>query len=244
MNFVIALVATGLFVAVAYNSVRRHPIVWYGVAAAIDVVYGYGVLFGFPPAALSVLSVIVQRGTVATALFVIVMYCGVFSEHSAIRRAVGPIRAELSIIACILAAGHCVNYLQSYVGVLTANIGVLGANQVASLAIACVLAVLLVVLGVTSARAVKRSMKAATWKNVQRLSYLFFALIFVHELLILYPSAVKGTGDAFATLVASGVVFGAYFPARLMRWAADRPGCQRAGAVGAMDEEVPRALVS
>ena len=244
MNFVIVLAATGLFVAVAYNSIRRHPAVWYGVAVVIDVVYGYGVVFGFPPVVLSVLSVIVQRGIVATALFVIVMYCGVFSEHSAVRRVVGPIRAELSIIACILAAGHCVNYLQSYVGVLTANMAVLGDNQRASLAIACVLMVLLVVLGVTSARAVKRSMKAAAWKNVQRLSYLFFALIFLHELLILYPSAVKGTGDAFATLVASGVVFGAYFPARLMRYVTDRHGAGRPAPVTGLDEEVSRALVS
>lgn len=236
MSFITIMVVTCAFVAVAARSIKAVPWLWYGIALALDALYVYGIVFSLPPALLQVLSVVVQRCTLATALFVVVMYCGVFSEHSAVRRTVGPIRGELSIIACILASAHCLNYLASYVGVVTRNIGVIGGNQLASLAIAFVLLVLLLVLGVTSVKAVRRRMSASAWKRVQRSSYVFFGLIFVHELLILYPSVAKGSQDALIALAASGVVFIGYYAARLAKYRADRKG-RSAQAIAGSDGE-------
>lgn len=222
MNFVILLIVACAFSAVAAKAIKAVPWLWYGIALALDATYAYGIAYSLPPAVLQVLSVVVQRGTFAAALFVVVMYVGVFSERSWVRRTIGPVRAELSIIACILAFAHALNYLSSYLGVLCTNIGVIGGNQLASLAIAVVLFALLLVLGVTSAKALKRRVKASIWKNVQRSSYAFFALIYVHELLILYPSAIKGAGDALSTCIASGIVFASYYVLRLARFFADK----------------------
>lgn len=238
MTFVLTLVATCVFVMLAAPSLRRTPVLWYGVALALDFVYAYGMVVGLPPSVLQVLTPLVQRGMLATSLFIVVMYCGVLPEQSTPRKVIGPIRAELSLMACILAAAHCINYLSSFLGVLLVRANVLNGNQLASLIIALALVVLLVLLGVTSVKAVKRRMRAASWKNLQRLSYGFFGLIFAHEVLILYPSALKGSGDAAATLVASAVVFGAYAVLRVARFLIDRRerGNRSEGAV--FEEEV------
>ncbi|MBU5405943.1 ferric reductase-like transmembrane domain-containing protein [Paraeggerthella hongkongensis] len=222
MSFLIVLVATCLFVAAAAKSIKTMPWLWYAIALALDIAYAYGIVYSLPPTMLQVLSPVVQRCTLATALFVIVMYCGVFSEHSTVRRTVGPIRAELSIIACILAFAHCLNYLSSYLDVLSSNVEAIDGSQLASLVIAIVLFALLLLLGATSLKVLKRRMSASAWKNVQRSSYVFFALIFVHELLILYPAAVKGSEDSLITCVASGVIFVAYFALRFARFRSDR----------------------
>lgn len=224
MIFLIVLTIAGALVAAAARCIKAAPWAWYAAAIAVDMVYAYGIVYTLPPAVLQVLSIVVQRCALATALFVIVMYCGVFSERSAIRRRIGPIRGELSIIACILAGAHCLNYLASYIGVVTRNVGAIGGNQLASLAIALVLLLLLLVLGITSAKAVRRRMSACAWKRIQRSSYPFFGLIYVHELLILYPSVAKGSQDALTALAVGAVVFGGYYAARLAKWRIDRKG--------------------
>ena len=222
MSFLIMCVVAWLFALVAAKSLKAMPWLWYGLAFAIDLVYAYGIVYSLPPAILQLLSAVVQRGTFAAALFVVVMYCGVLSERSFLRRTIGPVRGELSLIACIFAFAHCLNYFNSYLGVLSRNVQALDGNQLASLVIALVLFALLLVLGVTSIKAVKRSMKASVWKAVQRSSYVFFALIGVHELLILYPAAMKGSGGALFTCIASMIVFGAYFVLRLVKFVTDK----------------------
>lgn len=222
MSFIVILVVACIVVWVAADSIRSVPWLWYGLACAVDIVYAYGIVFSLPPAALQVLSVTVQRCLLATALFAVVMYCGVFPERSPVRKRLGPIRAEVSIIACILAFAHCFNYFDSYFGVLSRNVAAMGINQLASLTLAVVIFALMVVLGATSLKKVKQHMRASVWKCVQRTSYVFFALIYAHELLVLYPSAVKGTGDALATCVSCGVVFALYFTLRFVRYCIDR----------------------
>lgn len=236
MSFVIVLIAACAFVALAAKSIRAVPWFWYVIALGLDIVYAYGVVYDLPPAMLQVLSKVVQRGMLATALFVIVMYCGVFPQGSRVVRVVGPIRAELSIIAWILALAHCVNYLDSYIGVFPAIVAVIGVNQFVSLILALVLSALLIVLGGTSLKAIKRRMNAATWKNIQRSSYVFFGLIYVHALFVLYPSAVKGAGEALLTLVAGGVVFALYYVLRISRYLSDKKELQRTALSSAKRE--------
>lgn len=222
MSFLIICGVTCGFVMVAARFIKAVPWLWYGVALALDFVYAYGIVYSLPPEVLRVLSVVMQRGMLATSLFVIVMYCGVFSERSFVHRTVAPIRAELSLIACILILAHCLNYLSSYLGVLGTNVAAINPNQLASLIAALVLCILLLVLGVTSVKVLKRRMNASVWKNIQRSSYVFFGLIYVHELLVLYPAALKGAGDALITCIVGGIVFGSYYVLRLVRYLTDR----------------------
>ena len=112
-------------------------------------------------------------------------------------------------------------YLASY---LPRNVlgGAVSPNVMASFAVAVVLLVLLLVLGVTSFNAVKRRMRTDTWKKVQKLAYPFFLLVYVHLLLMLAPSALHGGIAATASVAVYSAVFLAYLVLRLFRAAKDR----------------------
>lgn len=244
MEFLMVLALTCAVVVLANRSIHRSPWLWYGLACALDGLYLVGVAANFPPTVLRVLAPVVQQGMVATALFVIVMYCGVFSEQSPVRRIIGPIRAELSIMACILALAHCLNYLSSYIGVLTAHIEALTANQGASLVVALVLFALARRAGHHLGQGRQASHachyleeRAAGSPTCSSDSSSF------SRGLILYPAALKGTGSAASTLTASAVVFGLYAVVRIGRFILDRSRSAQAVAAEDLEEEVPRACV-
>lgn len=102
-----------------------------------------------------------------------------------------PIRAELSIIACILCLGHMAVYLGSYLPRLLGNASI-NSNVAVAFGVAVALFVLLALLGVTSLGIVKRAMSSRRWTRIQRFAYLFFALIFCHLALMLLPAALHG----------------------------------------------------
>lgn len=156
---------------------------------------------------MSVLLPLMGKCMLSLALFVVVMYIGVLSSSSRLRQWLNPVRGELSIIACILACGHMAVYLSSYVP----RVGqALSGNVLGSLMVALGLLALLLVLGATSFNAVKCRMAADAWKRLQRWSYLFFALVYVHLLLMLAPSAMRGSEAAIASIAVYSVVFLSY----------------------------------
>ena len=163
------------------------------------------------------------------ALFVVVMYIGVFAKGSKVHQWLKPVRSELSIIACILACGHMAVYLGSYAPRLG---GTLGVNVVSALVVALALLVLLLVLGVTSFAFVKRRMRTDSWKRLQRWAYVFFGLVYVHLMLMLAPAASQGGEAAVASVVVYTVIFGAYAALRVRRALVDR---RAVAAVGALD---------
>ena len=77
------------------------------------------------------------------------------------------------------------------------------------------------VLWATSAQRVKHTMKAASWKRVQRLAYPFYVLTYVHLALLLMPSAAAGNGVAVLSIAVYSIVMGAYVILRLRKAAAD-----------------------
>ena len=90
------------------------------------------------------------------------------------------------------------------------------------LGVALAVTVLLVVLGATSFNNVKVRMSSQTWSRVQKWSYAFFGLTYVHVLAMLLPSALSGGMTAVQSVVAYTVVFGAYAVLRIVRAMLDR----------------------
>ena len=86
-----------------------------------------------------------------------------------------------------------------------------------ALALALALFALLVVLGVTSFNVVKKRMKKETWKRVQLLAYPFWGLVYVHLLLMLVPSALRGGAPAQMAVAVYSVVFVGYAVLRIRR---------------------------
>ncbi|ACV22808.1 putative sulfite oxidase subunit YedZ [Slackia heliotrinireducens] len=220
MSFAIVLAVTVACVFVLRNAIMKCPAAFYALSVAAVAALLAGVNGMLPVATLRPLVLVVQRCMVALALFVVVMFIGVLPRGSKPDLWLRPIRAELSIIACILALGHMFQYLLPYAR--SAFGGALPTSTMVSFVVACVLFVLLTVLGVTSFRTVKRRMSGRVWKNVQRFAYLFYGLIYLHLMFMLAPAAMRGGHQALASVVVYSVVFAAYTILRVMRYLLDK----------------------
>lgn len=220
MTFLAVLVGSVAFAVLCKGAIKAHPVAFYALAVALDVLFVAGSFVRLPGVLDDALFLLLHKCTLATALFVVVMYIGVFRRDGRVAQQFRPIRAELSIMAWLLSLGHMAVYLASYVTRLSS--GLAQANVAASLVVALVLFVLLLVLGVTSFNVVKRRMSKEVWKRVQRWAYPFFGLVYVHLMLMLLPSAVRGGAAAQASVAVYTVVFGLYAVLRIRRALLDR----------------------
>ena len=91
-------------------------------------------------------------------------------------------------------------------------------------------------LGVTSFNVVKKRMKKETWKRVQLLAYPFWGLVYVHLLLMLVPSALRGGAPAQMAVAVYSVVFVGYALCRVGRALVDRSA---EDAVSASNDPTP-----
>lgn len=213
MTFLIVLACTLAGVFVLRNPIRKAPVVFYALAIALVVVFFCSGMLHLPRSVDTLLFTLVRKCTLALALFVVVMLIGAFPHDSKVRRWLQPIRAELSIIAWILSLGHMAAYLSGYMTRLVS--GAMDGAVFAAIVVALVLFVLLLVLGVTSFQFVKQRMTRASWRRVQKFSYVFFALVYVHLMLMLLPPALQGGSVAQVSVAVYSVIFIAYAVARV-----------------------------
>lgn len=226
MEFLAVLAVATVAVFVLRNPLKKTPVAFYVLASVVAVmtIAGTSGLLGpwWRPAI-----PLAQRCMAALALFTIVMYIGVLPKDSKASGWLRPVRAELSIVAWILCLGHMCAYALSYAQRILA--GSMSASMLLAFCIAVVLFLLLLVLGATSFNVVKRRMPMATWKNLQRLAYLFFALVYAHMLLMLVPAAAMGGARAQASIVVYSAVFALYAVLRLRRAGKDRASRAKEG---------------
>ena len=221
MRVVIALVGVCIVSLVLHSAIRKYPWALYVIVLALCAAYFAS--FVAPDLRANDLYAtflkVMQRGTIGFALITIVMYIGVLPKASKLRDMLGPIRRQLSIAGCILLVPHIVFYARSY---LASNV----LSSVNNVAVALVLAIALVAIGlvlfVTSFLVVRHGMNPITWKRVQRISYIFFGLMFVHLLLFLMPSVLAGRAET-QMVVAIYLMLGVgYAVLRVVRFIHDR----------------------
>lgn len=232
MDFLFLLIIAAVAVYLLRRPLKAHPSFFYGIAVILDLLYFVGSTFGVPRWLWTPLVDLIQKCELALALFAIVMFIGCLGKEQALYRQMKPIRAELSIVACILCFGHMAVYLDSYLPRLLGNASITG-NVAVAFGVAVALFVLLALLGVTSLGIVKRAMSSRRWTRIQRFAYLFFALIFCHLALMLLPAALRGGIAAQESLFIYTAMFGAYGILRLGKAAAERHEQARGNATGA-----------
>ncbi len=227
MIFLISLALTAVLIAVGKGFLKKHAVVCYLIAAALSasvVVCGLtGVSDVFPEWVQTWVWPIFARSAFSTALFVAVMYAGAVPRGSRWMRVIMPIRGELSIIASILTLGHNITYGKTYFLMLLTRPERLPMNQL--LASVCSLAMLCIMmpLFITSFKCVHRKMKGSSWKKLQRLAYIFYALVYIHVLLLTIPGAQKGNGNYLLTVIAYSVVFLTYGTMRIQKSLRNQP---------------------
>ncbi len=222
MELIIALVVTFALVLLLRKPIKNYPIVFYVLLVAVDILFLSGVLFGVSREAATIGYPYVVRCLVGISLFVIVMYIGALGDGNRIRRMLMPIRGELSVMACILTFGHVINYLRAFIQDIMGGFFGMPVAMVVSLFVSAVLIILLVPLAITSLNSVKGKMQPASWKKLQKLSYLFYGLTYVHIVLMLVPT-ISSTGQrAMLSLIVYTVLFGVYAVMRCAKAVRDR----------------------
>ena len=201
-DLVSALISAAIALIVAFplgGALRRHPVPFYLVALALVVAHLWYRLAGMYVAGAQVVVDVMQKAYLSCAFLALVMFIGVLDEQSAARRRLQPIRAELSILSFILALGHTIVFLPSYLPHFS-RVFLSHPGMAASIVVAILLVVVYVLLTVTSLHVLRVRMPYRVWKPIQRLSYAMVALLYAHILLALGRSAFLGHGSASAQL--------------------------------------------
>ncbi|WP_102380268.1 ferric reductase-like transmembrane domain-containing protein [Raoultibacter timonensis] len=200
MEYLVALLGTTAFVVASSLLFKMRSAPLYIAAAALIALYAAG-SYGMLPAPLwKAVFPLVRKGLIALSLFTIVMFIGVFRESSAARNILQPLRKDLAVTASALAILHIAAQVQSYLPNLLA---MLGDSPLHAMQLATVSALLALgaILTVTSFERIRKLMPGKTWKRLQRASYVFFALIAIHIVLVLAPAAAAEKAAAWESIV-------------------------------------------
>lgn len=222
MTFLITLAVCITLSFLLRIPIKKVPWLFYLLALALTVLFLARSLVSLPPAIDKVFFSLMQKCIIAESLFIVVMYIGTLNVKSKVRQWLQPVRAELSIIACILALAHVTSYLGSFGARILFSSASYNGFLTASFCISCILLVLLVVLGITSFEFLKQRMHTKTWIRVQILAYVFYGLTYIHILLCLLPPALGGGITAQVSVAIYSLLFVLYAVLRLRRWSVDK----------------------
>lgn len=216
--YILVSIALALLFAVGcHGAIRKRPGAFYALAILLVIgevlYYSLGLRATAPLWVNTYVIPLLTRGTLPTALFMVVMYLGALDHRNPQVRKLLSIRGPLSMVACILTLGHNLMYgIRHVVMLLIAPVG----TQVTDLAAAILslfLIALMLPLMITSSQRVRSRMGAARWKGVQRLAYPFFGLIYAHVMVLFLPQF----GQKYLDILLYTAVFGVYLVLRISK---------------------------
>ncbi|MCR4645602.1 MAG: ferric reductase-like transmembrane domain-containing protein [Oscillospiraceae bacterium] len=217
MLFLTAIVIACIFSWFCGEALRKHPYLFYGAGALLTIVMfvlGNVHLQAIPDWVNTYVIGLFTHGALAGALWCVVAYTGALPNGSAPMKRLMPCRGELSIFTAIITLSHAVLYGVTYVKRLFS-----GRPAEADFLMTCVISLLLMLimvpLTVISFKQIRKKFKAKTWKNIQRAAYVFYALIYMHVLVIMLPRAKMGREGAMLSVIVYSVIFLGYAAMRL-----------------------------
>lgn len=151
------------------------------------------------------------KGYVSTALFILVMFAGALSKKWQVTKNLLRVRAEMAIIASILILPHCIVYTYKFISKLIDG-KALAPFYFLSMILGLIAFLLMIPLFITSFRKIRVKMTAKKWKSLQRWSYLFYFLIYVHIMVLLLSRKVI----PFGKVIIYTLVFGSYLVLKII----------------------------
>lgn len=218
MLFVFSLVIAAFFSLTAKSTIKRHPYPWYIGALVLTLFIS---LFPFSrelPEPVTFVLDLFRRGSLACALWCIVMWTGAFSNGSWLIKRLMPVRGELSIFAAMLTLGHNIGYGRTYFVRFFTDASALPANQFVACIITLVLLIIMIPLTILSFPKIRKRMKAKKWKQIQRFAYLFYALLYIHIMLLFLPLAQNGQDGYYFSVIVYTAIFLGYAICRVRKW--------------------------
>ena len=219
MLFILSLIGTVSFVLLFRKAMKKYAVPFYLVATAITVFF----LVYRPSGNIQIPDVInkyvmkpLSQGTISTALFSIVMWIGALNRKNPVVKKLFSIRGEMSIIACILTLSHNIYFGIIFFPMLFTSPGSMSTTHFIAICITLVLIALMIPLMVTSFITIRKKMKFASWKKLQRLAYVFYMLIYVHVMLMFVPK-ISMDSSYILNIAVYSVVFLGYAICRVIK---------------------------
>ena len=217
MLLIISLIIVALFIYFLKDSLKKYANIFYIGVAVISIAVFLLEFLSMPLFVKNNILGIFAKGSLGTAMFVVVMYTGALPKGNKLIAPLMKIRGELSITAAILVLCHNFTYGITYFRMLFTKTSLLSATQLAAAVISLVLIAIMLVLTVTSFPSVRKKMQAKKWKQLQRTAYVFYGLMYVHIMLINIPYARLGLGMYVANVVIYSIVFLGYAAMRIAK---------------------------
>ncbi len=218
MLLIISLIIVSLFIYLFKDSLKKSPYTFYIGAAVVSIaVFALGFV-DFPIWIKQNILGIFAKGSIGTAMFVMVMYAGALPNGSRFMAPLMRIRGELSITAAILVLCHNATYGMTYFRLLFTKASALSATQRMAAVISIVLIIIMIVLTITSFPSVRKKMKPREWKRLQRSAYVFYGLMYIHIMLINVPFARQGNVNYIVNVFVYSIVFLVYAAMRIGKY--------------------------
>lgn len=223
MLILISILFVSIFIGLFHNQIKKHSNIFYIIAIIISI--GFILYFQLnlndqvPKNINKYFITIFSKSIVSTAIFTVVMYTGVLNKKMYITKKLLSIRGELSVIACILTLGHNILYGMTNFVKLFTNPTSMKLPKLMAAIVSVLLITIMIPLMVTSFNSVKRRIQFKKWKSIQRLSYVFYGLIYVHIMCLIMPKMQKGK---FYDVLIYTFIFALYYIARIYRLKKDK----------------------
>ncbi|MBU3107783.1 ferric reductase-like transmembrane domain-containing protein [Clostridium gasigenes] len=188
MILIYSLILATILSLLFTTSIKKHYWFYYSLSAFIAIsttiyeilkITSNMELYGF----ISYIEKASIKGIFSISIFVLVMFAGALQSRWKITKKLLIIRGELAIIASILLLPHGVIYLVRFIMKIIDQ--KLSAIYVAYVIVGIIGFTIMIPLFITSLKKVKSKMNWHQWKKLQRTSYLFYFITYVHILLIL-----------------------------------------------------------
>lgn len=140
-------------------------------------------------------------------------------------------RGEIAIIASLLIMSHCIRYGISYLRMIFASTYTMRTADIITLIVCGIMIVLLIPLTITSFQRIRKKMNARKWKDLQKWSYLFYGLIYIHVAVLYLPRACAGSIPNFIDMCIYSLIFGIYTVLRLRKFLLKKKQNKAAGRV-------------
>ena len=220
---------TCLILAVAFfyfleKPIKKHATLFYKATVIISVLSVLAPKKGLPFVDDYIVKNILARGTLAGALFILVMVASV-CPAAKLRGMLLRNRGEMAIIAALLTLIHNISYGKYYFVALFTKISELDAPRIFAAVLSLVMIVLLLPLTITSFMVIRKKMNPKKWKSLQRLSYIFYGLLFIHISMIFSISIVKGHLNTLFDLAVYAIIYIIYLIFRAKKYKKQRILC-------------------
>ena len=224
MRLIACLITVLVFFYLLEKPIKKHATLFYIATIIISVLSVLAPKKGLPFVIDYLVKNILARGTLAGALFILVMVASV-CPAAKLRGLLLRTRGEMAIIAALLTLIHNISYGKHYFVALFTKISDLDAPRIFAAVLSLVMIVLLIPLTLTSFMVIRKKMNPKKWKSLQRLSYLFYGLLFIHISMIFSISIAKGHLSTLFDLTVYVIIYIAYLICRAKKYEKQRVLC-------------------